>query len=271
MTDDPAGFTGSIPEQYDRGLGPCLFADYAELLAQRVAALRPLRVLETAAGTGIVTRRLRDLLPPAAQLIATDLHPPMLALAEGKFGAAEAVAFQPADAMALPFPDGAFDVLACQFGVMFFPDRPAAFREARRVLTQGGRYLFSVWDGLGQNAYGRIADAVAGALFPADPPAFFAVPHGYHRIDPIREALQAAGFGGLRIDILPREVAIPDLAGFARAVVFGTPFLGLIRARGGEPERVMDAVLAGFRAEFGPEPARMRLQAILFEADCAGA
>jgi SAM-dependent methyltransferase len=270
MSDNAASFTGSIPEDYDRGLGPVLFVDYAEDLARRVAALRPARVLETAAGTGIVTRRLRDLLPAEARLTATDLNPPMLAVARGKFGAAEQIAFQPADATALPFPDAAFDAVVCQFGVMFFPDKDAGFREARRVLAPGGRYLFNVWDALRHNPYGRIADEVAAMLFPADPPAFFSVPHGTHRIDPIREALQEAGFGRIRVDVVPREKAIPDVAAFARAVVFGTPFLALIRERGGEPGQVMEAVLRGFRQEFGPDPGRMTLQAIVVEAEAAG-
>lgn len=270
MTGTATGFTGSVPEEYDRGLGPLLFAEYAEDLARRVAALRPLRVLETAAGTGIVTRRLRDLLPAEAHVTATDLNPPMLEVARGKVRAGEQVEFQPADAAALPFPDGSFDVLACQFGVMFFPDKAQSFREARRVLAPGGRYLFSVWDALPRNPYGRIANEVAAMLFPADPPAFFTVPHGTHRIDPLREALQAAGFGRLRVDVIPQEKAIPDLAAFARAVVFGSPFLGLIRERGGDPDRVREAVLQGFRREFGSEPGRMTLQAILFEAECAG-
>jgi ubiquinone/menaquinone biosynthesis C-methylase UbiE len=146
MFEQSARFTGDIPTNYDRGMGPHLFVDYAADLARRVAAARPLRVLEIAAGTGIVTRLLRDILPVTADLVASDLNPPMLDVARQKFRAGERIEFQPADANALPFPDGAFDAVVCQFGVMFFPDKLRAFAEAFRVLKPGGRFLFSVWD-----------------------------------------------------------------------------------------------------------------------------
>ena len=139
-------FVGSIPEHYDQGLGPMIFADYAGDMAERVAASVPSRVLETAAGTGIVTRRLRDLLPAATQLTATDLNPPMLEVVRAKFRSGEQVAFRPADAMALPFTDASFDAVVCQFGVMFYPDKDKSYREVHRVLAPGGRYFFSVWD-----------------------------------------------------------------------------------------------------------------------------
>ena len=142
MSDRAADFTGSIPTFYDHGLGPVFFTDFAEDIARRAAESAPMRVLETAAGTGIVTRRLRDLLPREAHLIATDLNPPMLEVARQKFRPDEAVEFQPADAAALPFPDASFDTIVCQFGVMFFPDKDKGYREAHRVLVGGGRYLF---------------------------------------------------------------------------------------------------------------------------------
>ncbi len=135
MSSDAASFVGSIPEHYDCGLGPVIFADYAADIARRAAAYSPARVLETAAGTGIVTRNLRNLLPASAHLVATDLNPPMLEAARLKFGPAEQVEFRPADATALPFPDGSFDAALCQFGVMFFPEKDKSYREIRRVLS----------------------------------------------------------------------------------------------------------------------------------------
>jgi SAM-dependent methyltransferase len=270
MGDDAARFIGDVPGEYDLGLGPMIFMDYAEDMARRVAAAHPMRVLETAAGTGIVTRRLRDLLPTEARLTATDLNPPMLAVARGKFRPGEAVEFREADAIALPFPDGAFDALACQFGVMFFPDKDASCREARRVLAPGGRYVFSVWDAHAYNPFGRIAHEVAASFFPSDPPGFYAVPFGYHRIDPIKEALLGAGFGGLRIEVVRLEKAVPSAAAFARGIVFGNPLVEQIRTRGGEPQRVVEAVAEAFRREFGPDPGRMPVQALVFEAAWAG-
>ena len=134
MPEQHAQFEGSIPEFYDRHLGPVLFHDYADDLADRLAALGPARVLELAAGTGIATRRLRDRLPSEAEIVATDLNQPMLDHAEAKFDAGEAVEFQPADASALPFGDASFEAVVCQYGIMFFPDKSKCLAEVMRVL-----------------------------------------------------------------------------------------------------------------------------------------
>jgi ubiquinone/menaquinone biosynthesis C-methylase UbiE len=265
MTGD-AAFIGSIPQHYDQGLGPLIFVDYAADIARRAAALNPARVLETAAGTGIVTRALRDALPMGARLTATDLNPPMLDIARGKFRPGEQVAFQPADATALPFADGSFDVVVCQFGVMFFPDKDKSYREVYRVLAPGGRYLFSVWDSHRHNPFGRIAHEVAGSFFPADPPQFYNVPFSCHQIEPIKEALAKAGFTGIEASVIKLEKEIPDAGAFARGIVYGNPLIEQIRARGGEPEKVHKAVVEKLRGEFGADPGRMPLQAIVFEA-----
>src|SRR3984893_4072267 len=196
MSND-ASFVGSIPQHYDQGLGPMIFVDSPADMAQRVAAASPARVLETAAGTGIVTRKLRDALPAATRLTAPDLNPPMLDIARTKFRSGEQVEFQTADAMALPFADGSFDAVVCQFGVMFFPDKRKSYSEDLRVLAPGGRYVFSVWDSHRYNPFGRLAHQVAGSFFPADPPAFYNVPFSCHQIDPIKESLIEAGFTGI--------------------------------------------------------------------------
>ena len=265
MSDREAAFVGNIPTFYDQGLGPVFFTDFADDIARCVAASAPIRVLETAAGTGIVTRRLRDLLPREAQLTATDLNPPMLEVASGKFGPEERVTFQPADATSLPFPDDSFDALVCQFGVMFFPDKDQANREAYRVLARDGRYVFSVWDSHRHNPVGRVMTEIATRFFPVDPPQFYQVPFGYHRIDPIKDLLSAAGFTEMRIAVRSLEKRIPDVTAYARALVYGNPLIDQIRARGGvDPERVVDAVAEALLNEFGTNP--MPLQAIVFEA-----
>ncbi|HEY4471619.1 MAG TPA: methyltransferase domain-containing protein, partial [Stellaceae bacterium] len=266
MSDNAASFVGNVPENYDRALGPIIFVDYAEATARRAATGAPQQVLETCAGTGIVTRRLRDLLPATAKLTATDLNPPMLEVARTKVKPGEAVEFQPADAMELPFPDQSFDVVVCQFGVMFFPDKEKSYREAYRVLRPGGRYLFSVWDAHSFNPFARVGHELVTKLFPADPPQFYAVPFGYHRLDPIKEAVTKAGFTGLKIEVLSRDQAIPEVAVFARGFVYGNPLADQIRARGGDPDQVVTALTELYRREFGADPGRMPLQAIFFEA-----
>jgi ubiquinone/menaquinone biosynthesis C-methylase UbiE len=267
MKDDAAGFTGSIPEHYDQRLGPMIFVDYAAEMAQRVAACTPARVLETAAGTGIVTRRLRDVLPAGVRLTATDLNAPMLVIARTKFGPGEEVEFQPADAMALPFTDGSFDAVVCQFGVMFFPDKDKSFREVHRVLAPGGRYLFSVWDAHRYNPFGRIAHDIAQRFFPADPPQFYNVPFSCHQIDPIKESVIAAGFTDFSAAVVTLDKEIPEAASFARGLVYGNPLIDQVQARGGvDPERIVEAILHELHREFGADPGRMPLQAIIFSA-----
>jgi SAM-dependent methyltransferase len=269
MRGEAAGFVGDIPQHYDRGIGPVLFADYADDLARQAAALAPARVLETAAGTGILTRRLRDLLPTASHLVATDLNSPMLDIAKAKFAAGERVEFYQADATALPFEDGAFDAVVCQFGVMFFPDKTKSYREAYRVLASGGSYLFSVWDAHRYNPAYRIGQEEVTRRFPADPPPFFSVPFGYCAIDPIKDALADAGFTDLRVAVLSRTREVAELDAFVRGMVYGCPMVDQISVRGGDPDAVVAALAAAFRQEFGSAPTRMPLQSIVFTVERA--
>lgn len=267
MSSDAANFTGSIPEHYDRGLGPIIFADFAADLARRTVACKPARVLEIAAGTGIVSRALRDLLPASVPLVVTDLNPPMLDVARRKLGSGEAVDFKVADASTLPFPEASFDAVVCQFGVMFFPEKDKSYLEVHRVLAPGGRYHFNVWDSPRHNPFGRIAHDVLGSFFPADPPQFYTVPFSYHELDPIKNSLTRAGFTDIVIDIIGREKEIEDIALFARGLVYGNPAIDQIRARGGtNPEHIVEALAKALRQEFGADPGRMPLQAIVCSA-----
>jgi SAM-dependent methyltransferase len=172
MSQNAASFVGSIPKHYDSGLGPNIFTDYADLITDTCCGASPSRVLELAAGTGIVSRKLRDRLPKDTALMVTDLNPPMLEIAKRKFAEDEPVDFAVADAMNLPFEPASFDLMVCQFGVMFFPDKPASFREALRVLTPNGRYVFNVWGAMADNPFAQIAQDVGARFFPDDPPRF---------------------------------------------------------------------------------------------------
>jgi SAM-dependent methyltransferase len=187
-------FAGSIPQLYDEWLVPLIFEPYAEDLAQRVSAWRPARVLETAAGTGVVTRAMARVLATGSTIVATDLNPPMLDRAAA-VGTAQPVQWQQADAMQLPFADACFDAVVCQFGVMFFPDKARAYAEARRVLRPGGVFLFNAWDRIEDNEFADVVTQALATLFPADPPRFMArIPHGYHDAQAITRDLAQGGF-----------------------------------------------------------------------------
>lgn len=264
MSGHAADFTGGIPQHYDRYLGPVLFTDYASDIAQRTVMAGPRRVLELAAGTGIVTRRLRDLLPTGAHITATDLNPPMLAVARTKFQPGERVDFRQADATALPFPDNAFDAVVCQFGMMFFPDKDKSFPEVYRVLATGGRYLFNVWD---PSRGFHPTTEVVSTFFPDDPPQFYKVPFSYHRIDPIKDSLEAAGFLDLKFTVLTLEKEIGSADDFARGLIHGNPIVDEIRKRGGvDPDHVVNALTVALHQQYGVDPAPMTLQAIIVES-----
>src|SRR5580704_6044773 len=187
-------FAGSIPEIYDRFLVPLIFDPYAADLAGRVALAQPRDVLETAAGTGVLTRALASRLAPSTRIVATDLNQPMLDQASQRQADGRAE-WKQADALALPFGDGGFDVVACQFGVMFFPDKVQGYKEARRMLRPGGRFLFNVWGPIEDNNFADVVTQALARVFPGDPPRFMArTPHGHHDVGRIREDLKSAGF-----------------------------------------------------------------------------
>jgi ubiquinone/menaquinone biosynthesis C-methylase UbiE len=266
MDSNAAEFVGSIPDFYDRGLGPVLFADYAAMMAERVAAFAPRNVLETATGTGIVTRALRDRLPATTVITATDLNPPMLAIANAKFTASE-VSFAIADAQALAFADGRFDAVVCQFGIMFYPDKAKATREAFRVLAPGGRYFFSVWDAHRYNSFARVTDTLIKRHFPDNPPSFYAVPFSSAAIDPIKGDLLDAGFINPSIDVVRIDKTIVDLELFVRGLIFGNPLVDQIRARGTvSPEQLYSATVEALADELGRSPSVAPLQTIFYSA-----
>jgi ubiquinone/menaquinone biosynthesis C-methylase UbiE len=274
VTDAHAAFQGSIPEAYDAFLGPAVMEPYALDLAARLTAFagERSRVLEVACGTGIVTRRLRERLPESARLVATDLNPPMLEFARRKLAAIPGIEWRPADACVLPFPDGSFDLLVCQFGLMFVPDKPAALREARRVLGPGGTFLLNVWDSLEKNRFALLAHETIAGFFPGDPPAFYQVPFGLHRPEELRALLEGAGFAEVRVEPVALRGESPSARDLARGLVEGNPVSQAIRDRGTvEIGTVAAAVEKAVARELGDRPVRIPLHALVATARAGAA
>lgn len=249
-------FAGSIPQLYERHLVPMIFEPFAQDLATRVVREQPARVLEVAAGTGVVTRLLSAALGPQAVIVATDLNPGMLERARTR-GTAHPVTWQQADAMDLPFPDASFDAVVCQFGVMFFPDRPAAFAQLRRVLRPGGRLFFNTWDAIAANAFTNVVVQTLRGLYPDDPPIFVErIPHGYHDRATIEGDVVRGGFDQpIAFETVDQRSHAPLPSTPAIGFCQGTPMRHEILAR--EPaglERATDAATAAIAARFGNGP-----------------
>lgn len=265
-TAENAAFVGDIPHYYDFHLGPNFFEQYGEDIARRAGALRPIRVLELAAGTGIVSRKLRDHLPDDTQLVITDLNEPMLEIARQKFQPYSQVKFQVVDAMDTGFADASFDLIVSQFGVMFFPDKVTSFREAKRILKPGGSYLFNAWSGLDANPRAKIANTLAEETFPEDPPGFYKVPFHYADPEVVTADLTEAGFSQVTHETLPLTNQVESYDFLSKGLVYGNPLAEELRQRGADPEVFRQALIDRLRTAYGPEPATMALEASVYHA-----
>ncbi|MCB5178223.1 class I SAM-dependent methyltransferase [Streptomyces antimicrobicus] len=252
----------SMPAAYEQYLVPVVFRPFAEDLAARAAALRPRRILELAAGTGVLTSALLTA-APSATVTATDLNEAMVA-----FGSARSpgALWRQADAQRLPFPDDGFDLVVCQFGVMFFPDRVGAFTEVRRVLAPGGRFLFNTWGPLAAHAFEVALQAGLERAFPVDPPQFFRmVPHGYADPAVVAADLAAAGFTVEDEQELTLQGRAASTADLAVGYLTGTPVRAAVEERGDGPA-VRAAVTEEMQARLGPGPVTAPMTAYVFRA-----
>jgi SAM-dependent methyltransferase len=256
-------FTGSIPQLYEQYLVPLIFEPFADDIVTRLAAQPVTRVLEIAAGTGVVTRRLASALPAGAAIVATDLNQAMLDQA-GAVGINRSIEWRQADAMQLPFPDQSFDAVVCQFGVMFFPDKARAMSEARRVLRPGGVFLFNVWDRIEENEFADVVTAAMDQMFPDDPPRFLVrTPYGYHDRAAIERDLAGGGFTatpGIATVTARSRANSPRVP--AMAFCEGTPLRAEIEARGAARlGEATEAATAAIAKRFGPGAVDGKIQA----------
>lgn len=265
MSDHTTQFTGDVPGFYDRYLGPVLFEPYAADIVRRLPDGEGLRVLETACGSGIVTRRVREALPDSATLVATDLNDAMVDYARDAV-LDERVTWQTADAQALPFDDGSFDVLVCQYGLMFLPDKPLGFSEAHRVLAPGGRLLANVWLPLEQNEYALTAHRLVARLFPEDPPLFFETPFGYSDRAALTADLTAGGWEEFRFDDIRFASPSPTATELATGFVCGSPLAFQLEERGADLQAVIADIAAEFAELGGAEPFTANLAATVITA-----
>ena len=255
-------FSGSIPKLYEAYLVPLIFEPYAKDIARRLQAHRVSRVLEIAAGTGVVTRELASTLPAATTIVATDLNQAMLDQAAAT-GTSRPVEWRQADAMQLPFDAASFDAIVCQFGVMFFPDRATAFAEARRVLAPGGVFIFNVWDRIEDNEFAGTISSAVEALFPADPPLFLRrTPYGYFDQQQIARDLAAGGFTSPAFESVTARSRAASADIPATAFCQGTPLRSEIEARdAARLAEATDAATEALRRQFGPGAVDGKIQA----------
>jgi ubiquinone/menaquinone biosynthesis C-methylase UbiE len=261
-------FSGSLPEIYDRLLVPLRFQSYARDLAARIAKVAPRDVLETAAGTGVLTRAMASLLPAHSRITATDLNQPMLSRAMARQSGDPRIAWRQADALALPFEDQSFNVMACQFGVMFFPDKIQGYKEAYRVLRPGGRFFFNVWDRISENDFADVITDALATVFPEDPPRFLArTSYGYFQERTIRDELKAAGFTQVLIEVVGGVSKASSARTAAIAFCKGTPLRNEIEAR--DPSLLEEATVGATKAlaqRFGSRALEGRMRAVVITA-----
>lgn len=262
VSDDDRVWVDSMSEAYDRWLGPAVFHPFAVDLARRVAGHRPDRILELAAGSGILTRELVAVLPDA-ELTATDFNPAMVSLGSKRVPSAH---WEEADAGRLPYPDGRFDLVVSQFGVMFLPDKAAAYAEARRVLRPGGNFLFNTWDVIDTHGFGAAVMAGLERAFPGDPPSFLVdVPHGYADRDVVVRDLAAGGLESVVAESVTLEGQAATAADVAEGFCTGTPVRAGIEARG-DLDATVSVVSEEMLRQLGSGPVTARMTAHVFEA-----
>ena len=271
MAKSHSAFVGEIPRNYEKYLGPLIFSEYAEDLANRINIPTGASLLEIAAGTGMATRQLRNTLPKDIRIMATDLNEDMLNVAQKKFDASENIEFKIANALELPFNDAMFEAVACQFSMMFFPDKLLALKEAARVLKPGGKFHFNIWDSFEHNHLVQTVNRTIAKCLPENPPDFYNVPYGYYQIDKIKALLFEAGFAEIEIFVLPKISTTDEARNVAMGFVMGTPArLQIEQSAPDSLAKIVDTVEHAIGNKFGYGAVEAKMQAIVFTAHFSG-
>lgn len=266
MAAENNSFVGSIPEYYDKYLGPLIFEEYSIDFASRINVPQGGKLLEIAAGTGLATRHIKNSLPKNATITVTDLNEPMLEIAKSKFSDQSNMHFQFANAIDLPFENEVYDSVVCQYGIMFFPDKQKGVNEAFRVLKPGGEYIFSVWDSLDENPIMNYVNETLIKLFGEEAPPFLEVPFHYHKLDEIRKIVENAGFGDIDFTILPRTAITDNAENVPLGFIMGNPLSLQIPELGGDLDEVMSTITKGIEEKFGPSPIKAPMKSIVIKA-----
>jgi SAM-dependent methyltransferase len=243
-------------ETYERFFGPAMFEPLAGVLVERAAPRPGERVLDVACGTGIVTRRLPLLVGESGRVVGLDLSPEMLAVARSQPSRDGApVDWIEGDAQALPLEDGTFDLVVCQQGLQFVPDRAAAAREMRRVLGEDGRAVVAVWQGLDRHPMFRaLIEAEAEHL--GLPVERLATPFSLGDADRLRALFDGAGFAAVDVSTADISARFAPADRFIRLTVRAAAAVMPELAEGG-PE-AMEELARAVTGAVEPEAGRYR-------------
>ena len=260
-------FAGSVPQNYETYLGPLFFEPYAIDLVDRIKNIDTLsNVLEIASGTGRVTKHLVSKLPSKVSLVATDLNNDMLKVAES-IVSAKNIQWQVADAHELAFGDNKFDLVVCQYGVMFFQDKPTALKEVNRVLKPGGTFLFNTWNELRYNALSQIAQTVLEEIYPDDPPKFLEKgPYSFYDQGQINRLLSDAGFVDISIVTISKTGTATTVDDVVIGILEGTPNYAYIMERNIPISEIKEKLKARLADQYGYNNLGLPMEALVVEA-----
>src|SRR4030095_15423741 len=264
MSQSTPAFFGITAEYYEKYMGPLFFAPTAIDLVGRIMG-KPGSILELACGTGQVTRLLKAKFPDA-KITATDLKQGMIDIAKQVMGEDPGIEWKAADAQELPFDSNAFDIIVCQFGVMFFPDKLKAFKEAYRVLKSGGMFLFSTWDKIRNQRVAEIANEVVTSYFKDDPPQFFKIPFSMYDPCEHEALLKNSGFKNISVKNIILEGTSPSASDAAKGFTVGNPIYAQICERNESLLPAIQKTLTDrYSKEFGESEIRVPLSEFVAE------